>query len=157
MEQRIMKRALLIALGLVTLAALPASAADLGRRPLPTKAPVMAEPVWNWTGFYIGVNGGAGWARSEHFTNVASTGLFNQNGGMVGGTIDADHLTAHWDEALRLAGQKGSVPSPALLRHVAPLGWEHISLTGNYIWMQDARPAPGQLRPLRERPSLLAA
>jgi len=86
MEQRIMKRALLIALGLVTLAALPASAADLGRR-LPTKAPVMAEPVWNWTGFYIGVNGGAGWARSEHFTNVASTGLFNQNGGMVGGTI----------------------------------------------------------------------
>ncbi|MEN3378950.1 MAG: outer rane immunogenic protein, partial [Hyphomicrobiales bacterium] len=63
-----MKRALLIALGLVTLAALPASAADLGRR-LPTKAPPMAaEPVWNWTGFYIGVNGGAGWARSEHFT-----------------------------------------------------------------------------------------
>ena len=82
-----MKRALLIALGLVTLAALPASAADLGRR-LPTKAPPMAaEPVWNWTGFYIGVNGGAGWARSEHFTNLASTGLFNQSGGMVGGTV----------------------------------------------------------------------
>ena len=58
-----MKRAILIALGLVTLAALPASAADLSRR-MPTKAPMMAEPVWNWTGFYIGVNGGAGWARS---------------------------------------------------------------------------------------------
>jgi outer membrane immunogenic protein len=87
MEQRVMKRAILIALGLVTLAALPASAADLGRR-LPTKAPMMApEPVWNWTGFYIGVNGGAGWARSEHFTAAASTGLFDQKGGMIGGTI----------------------------------------------------------------------
>jgi outer membrane immunogenic protein len=87
MEQRVMKRAILIALGLATLAALPASAADLGRR-LPTKAPMMApEPVWNWTGFYIGVNGGAGWARSEHFTAAASTGLFDQKGGMIGGTV----------------------------------------------------------------------
>lgn len=81
-----MKRALLIALGLVTLAALPASAADLGRR-LPTKAPVMAEPAWNWTGFYVGANGGFGWARSEHSSLGASTGLFNQSGGMIGGTV----------------------------------------------------------------------
>jgi outer membrane immunogenic protein len=88
MEQRIMKRALLIALGLVTLAALPASAADLGRA-LPTKAPPMAaEPIWNWTGFYVGVNGGYGWATSTHTDALGrSTNGFRQNGGLIGGTV----------------------------------------------------------------------
>jgi len=81
-----MKRAILIAVGLVGLA-MPAVAADLPNR-MVTKAPVMAEPVWNWTGFYAGVNGGFGWARSAH-TDVtgASTGLFNQRGGLIGGTL----------------------------------------------------------------------
>jgi len=47
--------------------------------------------------------------------------------------------------------------APELVRHVAPLGWEHISLTGDYVWAADGQPAPGALRPLRDRPSLLAA
>jgi hypothetical protein len=34
---------------------------------------------------------------------------------------------------------------------------EHISLTGDYIWADEAAPAEGALRPLREKPSLLAA
>jgi Tn3 transposase DDE domain len=35
-----------------------------------------------------------------------------------------------------------------LLAHVAPLGWEHIALTGDYIW-NDSNPATG-FRPLRD-------
>ena len=46
---------------------------------------------------------------------------------------------------------------PDLMRHVAPLGWEHISLTGDYVWAADAQPGSGLARPLRERPRLLAA
>lgn len=42
-------------------------------------------------------------------------------------------------------------------RHIAPLGWEHIALTGDYSWERDDRPGPDQLRPLRISPSLLAA
>ena len=42
-------------------------------------------------------------------------------------------------------------------RHIAPLGWEHISLTGDYRWNVESRPDPGQLRPLRTPSSLLAA
>jgi hypothetical protein len=57
-------------------------------------------------------------------------------------------------DALRRRGTK--VPL-GLLQHVAPLGWEHISLTGDYTLAEEAQPAPGTLRPLRDKPSLLAA
>lgn len=47
--------------------------------------------------------------------------------------------------------------APEVMRHVAPLGWEHISLTGDYAWDAPDQPAPGTLRPLRTKPSLLVA
>lgn len=58
-----MKRVLLGAIGSIALAA-SASAADLGARPY-TKAPapMMAAAVHNWSGFYVGINGGGGWSR----------------------------------------------------------------------------------------------
>ena len=37
------------------------------------------------------------------------------------------------DAAMQLA-EAGSPPDPGLLRHVSPLGWEHINLTGEYRW-----------------------
>ena len=63
------------------------------------------------------------------------------------------YLGAAFD-ALRARGD--AVP-PDLVRHVAPLGWEHIGLTGDYVWAADAQPSAGALRPLRDKPSLLAA
>ena len=48
-------------------------------------------------------------------------------------------------------------PQQHLIPHVTPLGWEHISLTGDYIWADEAAPAEGALRSLRDKPSLLAA
>ncbi len=38
-----------------------------------------------------------------------------------------------------------------------PLGGEHLSPTGDYAWDAEDPPAPGELRPLRSKPSLLAA
>jgi len=63
-----------------------ASAADLARRPPPpppTRAPVVV-PLYNWTGLYIGINGGYGFGRSKWDGLPAS---FNVNGGMVGGQV----------------------------------------------------------------------
>lgn len=50
-------------------------------------APAVAAPIYNWTGFYIGVNGGGGWGTTNHTDEFAVTsGNFSTSGGMVGGT-----------------------------------------------------------------------
>ncbi|QHK18994.1 Tn3 family transposase [Pseudarthrobacter psychrotolerans] len=37
----------------------------------------------------------------------------------------------------------------ALLQYLSPLGWEHINLTGDYLWRNSAKPGTGKFRPLR--------
>src|SRR5258708_9527341 len=59
-----MKKLLLITASLVAIsAAAPASAADLAARPY-TKAPPMMAAIYDWSGFYIGINGGGGSAHT---------------------------------------------------------------------------------------------
>ena len=65
--------------------------------------------------------------------------------------------TRYLQAAFDALAARGAAVPPDLMRHVAPLGWEHISLTGDYVWAADAQPGSGLLRPLRKRPSLLAA
>jgi len=88
-----MKRFVFACAGAVALAGLAgaADAADLSR-PMYTKAPPMAAPYYNWTGFYIGINGGGGWGSSSW----DSTGSFDTSGGLVGGTIGYNWQTGPW-------------------------------------------------------------
>ena len=37
----------------------------------------------------------------------------------------------------------------ALLQYLSPLGWEHINLTGDYLWRSNAKIGAGKFRPLR--------
>lgn len=62
--------------------------------------------------------------------------------------------TRYLQGAIAALKRGGRPAGDDLVRHVAPLGWEHISLTGDYIW--PAAPVAGP-RPLREKPSMLAA
>jgi len=39
----------------------------------------------------------------------------------------------------------------ALSRYLSPLGWEHINLTGDYVWRQNRKINEGQFRPLQTR------
>ena len=60
-----MKRSVLAAIGLFSMAAaMPASAADLPRGAVPYKAPAYVAQ-YNWTGFYVGINGGYAWGNSS--------------------------------------------------------------------------------------------
>ena len=88
-----MKRVLLASVGLMALAG-SAGAADLGPRyqPIVPKAPFMS-PIYNWTGFYIGINGGGAWGRSNW---DAIPGEFDVSGGLIGGTVGYNWQTGPW-------------------------------------------------------------
>ncbi|PHN49826.1 hypothetical protein [Pseudomonas amygdali] len=45
-----------------------------------------------------------------------------------------------WDSGLQ----------PDLYQYLSPLGWEHINLTGDYVWRQSRKLEDGKFRPLRQ-------
>jgi hypothetical protein len=56
--------------------------------------------------------------------------------------------TVYLDRAVQQLRAQGVAVPDDLLAHVAPLGWEHIALTGDYVWAT-VRAEPG-FRPLRD-------
>ncbi|WP_284269240.1 outer membrane protein [Bradyrhizobium iriomotense] len=121
-----MKKVLLASASLFALSAFaPAMAADLAARPY-TKAPVAAVAVYDWTGFYLGLNAGGG---SSHncwdLINVGGVpggpvaeGCHNATGGMVGGQVGYRWQATNWVFGLEAQGDwadlKGSNTSLAL-------------------------------------------
>jgi outer membrane immunogenic protein len=87
-----MKRIFSIAVALVGLTT-AASAADFPV--VPVKAALPVPILFNWTGCYVGVEGGGNWGRSEQIARhpgfpddgLSITGKFDLSGGIAGGTI----------------------------------------------------------------------
>jgi len=93
MKKSISRVALLPATVLLSLVtAVGAHAADLSVAPLYKAPPApVAPPPYNWSGFYLGANGGGGWSAS-HWDSVGGT---NGSGGVVGGTAGLNWQTGH--------------------------------------------------------------
>lgn len=99
-----MKKFLLGTVGLIAMGAVPAVAADLAARPY-TKAPAYVAAVYDWSGFYIGANGGygssrkcwdySGLATARLVTNVTE-GCHDATGGVAGGQIGYNWQTGAW-------------------------------------------------------------
>jgi outer membrane immunogenic protein len=105
-----MKKVLLVTASLIALgAAAPAVAADLAARPY-TKAPAMIAAVYDWSGFYIGANGGWGSSRKcwDAVTGagafLASEGCHDATGGTVGGQVGYRWQTGPWVFGLEAQG-----------------------------------------------------
>jgi hypothetical protein len=55
--------------------------------------------------------------------------------------------TVYLERAVEALRERGQAISDELLAHLSPLGWEHINLTGDYVW----KPSSGlNHRPLRQ-------
>lgn len=96
-------------IGIAAIAALigtPVLAADM-----PLKAPPPPAPAWNWTGFYVGINGGADWFDKSWYvpdtpTNIAggcalpgcnfSAGSHSSSGGLLGGQAGFNYQINRW-------------------------------------------------------------
>jgi outer membrane immunogenic protein len=89
-----MKKLLLagVGMGALALAVPSAQAADIIRHRPP--APVVVAPPYNWTGFYVGINGGGGFGHSGINNTFGSTGL-DVSGGLVGGTLGYNYQASN--------------------------------------------------------------
>ena len=57
--------------------------------------------------------------------------------------------TVYLERAINSMKQHGEKIGENLLQHLSPLGWEHINLTGDYIWTTSKKLGKGFFRPLR--------
>jgi outer membrane immunogenic protein len=106
-----------------------AAAADMAARPY-TKAPPAFAAVYDWSGFYIGANGGYATSRNcwnfESFVGVpfmAGEGCHDADGGVVGGQIGYRWQAGTWVFGLEAQGdwadlRGSSISSPAFV--IAP-------------------------------------
>jgi outer membrane immunogenic protein len=101
-----MKKILLAAVSLVAMGLTPALAADLPAK-VYTKAPAMVAPVYNWGGFYIGLNGGGG-SSHDCWTGgipvATSLGCHDATGGLVGGQVGYRWQMTNWVFGLEAQG-----------------------------------------------------
>lgn len=108
-----MKRILLAGATVLALtAAQPTLAADapVYRGPAP-----YAAALFNWSGFYIGVQLGYGWGQSTHsFNNGAPT-----DNSAPGGVLAGGHLGVNWQTGALVFGVEGDI--------------EYANLTGSFV------------------------
>ena len=106
-----MKKFLLGTVGLVALSlSAPASAADLAARPYTKAPPPMVAAIYDWSGFYVGLNGG--WGSSHKcwdFVPVARPscspeGCHDATGGTIGGQIGYRWQASNWVFGLEAQG-----------------------------------------------------
>jgi hypothetical protein len=57
--------------------------------------------------------------------------------------------TVYLERAMQALREAGQDIDEKLLPHLSPLGWEHINLTGDYLWRQHKLVEQGKFRPLR--------
>src|ERR1700722_4667740 len=103
-----MKKLLVAAVGLLALAS-PALAA--GMATVYTKAPPPPPvAIYNWTGFYIGVNGGGGWGRTDWDFSPANTFANHDiSGGFGGGQIGYNWQAGAWVFGLEADGDWANI------------------------------------------------
>jgi outer membrane immunogenic protein len=120
-----MKKILLGAVGLAVVSmTAPAGAADLAARPYTKAPPPMIAAIYDWTGFYIGLNGGGGSARKcwdisrsdgTLVTPPFREGCHDATGGMAGGQLGYRWQMTNWVFGLEAQGDwadfRGSNPS----------------------------------------------
>jgi outer membrane immunogenic protein len=84
-------RLILAGIAALLTAPLAAQAADL---PSPYKAPAYTAPAYaNWTGFYVGINAGYGFGKSDWDHPAVS---MDPKGALAGGTVGYNFQTGQW-------------------------------------------------------------
>jgi outer membrane immunogenic protein len=98
---RTLLASLLAGAAVAALAVAPSFAADLGPAAPPQTYVAPPAAVYDWTGFYVGINGGYGWGDFPNNSGVAPGGpppisLNGADGGLIGGTLGYNWQFGHF-------------------------------------------------------------
>ena len=142
-----MKKFLLGTVGLLALGiAAPATAADLAARPYTKAPPPMLAPIYDWSGFYIGANGGWGESHScvdfLNATGVAvAQGCRDRSGGLIGGQLGYRWQSSQWVFGVEaqgdwadLSNQRLSLVNPTLSTRTKTSGIGLFTGQIGYAW-----------------------
>jgi outer membrane immunogenic protein len=105
--------------------------------PLYKAPPPAMAPAYNWSGFYLGINGGGGWGHSNWDTSATR---INTSGGMVGGTAGYN-----WQFGNAVLGLEGDIDWANLkgtnTSTLCPLG-----CSTSDTWLSTVRGRAGDIR-----------
>ncbi len=96
-----MKTFFVASVALLGLAGSQASAADMAVK----APPPIVTTVFNWTGFYLGIEGGGAWGRTQYIAadpavpavlGLPITNPFDVSGGLFGGTVGYNWQFSNW-------------------------------------------------------------
>jgi len=111
LHREIFMKKLALAISILAISAVEVSAADMAPAPVYTKAPPPVVAIYDWTGFYIGANGGGGWAHKCWDRNTGLGGVFlategcsDPSGGVAGGQVGYRWQRDHWVFGLEAQG-----------------------------------------------------
>jgi outer membrane immunogenic protein len=123
---------LAVAISIFSIGTVSASAADLGARPYTKAPPPAVVAAYDWSGFYIGGNGGGAWSRKcwdiNPFTittlvvgtiNVAgSEGCHTASGATAGGQIGYRWQSAAWVFGVEAQGNWANLSGSNLSQNI---------------------------------------
>ena len=138
-----MRKAILAA-GSIALMSGAALAADLPRR-MPPAPPPLALPAW--TGFYLGVNAGGGWAKADSGLSVLGGPVFATGVNSLEGAVGGGQIGYNWQNGpsmfgveadFQASGLKDTLNAPCPLGFCAGLGLA-ASFTQKMPWFGTVR------------------
>lgn len=139
-----MKRILLstVAASALLASSFGSQAADLPATPARYAAPVVAP--YNWTGIYVGLNGGYAWGQQDPLniiTNRFDNNSLSFSGGVFGGTfgaqIQAGHVVLGLESDIDWANLKGTAIYNPTVIGGGPFGL--VSASTSIDWVSTAR------------------
>ncbi|RXH29788.1 hypothetical protein XH99_11630 [Bradyrhizobium nanningense] len=145
-----------VVMGIVaaSLVATSTLAADLASKPY-VKAPAMVDPIWSWTGFYAGANGGYSWGRSN--ASVLPTSPLgvnirqNVDGGLGGVQVGYNwQVDPKWvlgvEADIQGTGERGRSIDPLLAVRIGSVGFSgSTNSSTDFPWFATFRGRAGLL------------
>jgi outer membrane immunogenic protein len=154
-----MKKRLIAGMACVAIAtAVPVKAADL--TPVYKAQPVAPVPAWNWSGIYLGLNGGWGWGTGDQTAGVGDAGFLvpfstgggmpgtvagiDTSGGVVGGHFGFNYQMSNWVLGLEVSAAWADISGTTTMGLTFPGGTTSTATWNTKLkWQATATPRLG--------------